>query len=65
MKPQEAAEELKSEAKHKLCRMFDIPEGYSSGVVERIVDCIVGAAILETADLMSKAQPPAPEQEGD
>jgi hypothetical protein len=31
------------------------PEGYSSGRVERLVDCVIGAAILEATGIMCKA----------
>ena len=54
------SEELKNEAKKLLSAMFGITEQYTSGVVERIVDCIVGAAVLgvavlETASLQKEA----------
>lgn len=46
---------LKSEAVHLLNSMFKIPEGYSSGTTDRIVDCIVSAATLEIASLLRKS----------
>lgn len=49
------ADKLREEAKEHLLQMFKIPEGYSSSVVERIVDCIVFAAVLEVASLQSRA----------
>lgn len=52
------ADKLRSEASKLLCSMFKIPEGYSSGTVERIVDCIVGAAVLEVGALMFKGTQP-------
>ena len=38
---------LKQEAIKNLDSMFGTPEGFSSGTANRIVDCIVSAAILE------------------
>lgn len=46
---------MRQEAKVALCRMFGIWEGYSSGTVEKIVDCIIGAAMLEIAVAQSEA----------
>lgn len=51
--PQEEADKLRHEAKRHLLQMFKIPEGYSSESVERIVDCIIGAAVLETTAIMA------------
>ena len=48
------ADKLRHEAKVLLKRMFNIAEGESNGNVERIVDCIVGAAILEISDMNSR-----------
>lgn len=45
---QEQAGKLRDEATTLLRRMFDIRAGESNGTVERIVDCIIGAAMLET-----------------
>lgn len=49
------AEKLRQEAKNLLLKLFDIPDGYSSGMVERVVDCIVGAAVLEVASLIQQS----------
>ena len=46
---------LKHEAIKNLDSMFRIPEGFSSGATNRIVDCIVSAAILEVSMLMNIA----------
>jgi hypothetical protein len=35
--------------------MLNIPEGFSSIDAERFVDCIIGAAILETAVIQQEA----------
>jgi hypothetical protein len=48
------AEDLKSEAKELLNKMFKFPFGYSSGAVEKIVDCIVSAAVLEVAEIQKQ-----------
>jgi hypothetical protein len=55
MTTQEEADKLRAEAKVRLTQMFGIQEGYSSGAVERIVDCIIGAAILESAAIIEAA----------
>jgi len=43
------------EAKQIALKMFGIKKNQSNGNVERFVDCIIGAAILETSILMTKA----------
>jgi hypothetical protein len=40
---------LKGEAKMLLESMFNIPPGYGSDTVARIIDCIVSTALLEVA----------------
>ena len=45
---------LKAEAVNLLNKMFDITEESSSGVTNRIVECIVSITILEIANLNSK-----------
>lgn len=49
------AEKLKREAVALLNRGFNFPDGMVNAATERIVDCIVGAAILELTSLLSKA----------
>lgn len=56
MKAKEEADKLRREAKIILSKMFNIPEGYTNMAVERLVDCIIGAAILEVAALQESAQ---------
>jgi hypothetical protein len=48
--------ELKSEAVAILDSFFEIPEGHSNGKTNRLVDCLVSAALLETANVMRDAQ---------
>ena len=54
--PRKEADILRHEAKRHLLHMFEIPEGRSSGVVERLVDCIVFAAVLEITALQSESR---------
>jgi hypothetical protein len=48
-------EKLRHRAKRNLNRMFDIPEGTSSGTVEQIVDDIISCATIRIAVLQLKA----------
>ena len=50
-----AIQDLTAEAKKHLSKMFDIPDGYSSGSVERIVDCIIMASALTVVKWQSEA----------
>lgn len=52
---QQNSEDMRHEAKTRLNRLMKIPEGYGSGEVERFVDCIIGAAILEMSYIYSEA----------
>lgn len=54
----------RDEAKRLLRAMFGIRDGESNGTVERIVDCVIGAAMLEIAALQadSSVTPNAPLQ---
>ena len=49
------SDKLRQEAKNLLLKLFNIPDGFSSGMVERVVDCIVGAAVLEVASLVQQS----------
>lgn len=49
------ADKLRQEAKRLLLKLFNVPEGFSSGAIERVVDCIIGAAVLEVASLMQES----------
>ncbi len=50
-----ASEDLRAEAKQLLSSLLRIPEGTSSIAVERLIDCIIGATVLEVANMMRKA----------
>lgn len=54
-KAREEADKLRHEAKEALNALLKIPEGYSSGAVERFVDCVIGAAVLEIAAIQQDA----------
>ncbi len=54
-KADEAIQELTSEAKSKLRRMFGLTEYDSNGTVERIVDCIIMASALTVAKWQSES----------
>lgn len=56
------ADLLRHEAKQHLNSLFKIPEGYGSGSVERLVDCIIFAAVLEVSALQAEAWQAAKEQ---
>jgi len=46
------ADKLRLEAIMSLNRLFKIPTGYSYGEVEKIVDCIIKAALLEILEIL-------------
>jgi hypothetical protein len=46
--------ELESEAVRLLDSMFNIPDGFSSGVTNRIVECIISAAILRISAALNQ-----------
>ena len=54
-KVREEADKLRYEAKQHLNALLEIPEGFSSGIVERFVDCTIGAAILELTAIQQEA----------
>ncbi len=49
------SEKLKNNAAELLDRMFGIQKEISNGTSRRIVDYVVGAAILEITSVMTKA----------
>lgn len=53
--PKVEADKLRSEAKRLLMALFKVPEGYSDMSVERAVDCIIMAAMLEIAALQKES----------
>lgn len=52
---QEKADALRKEAKYSLNMLFNIHNDVSSGLVERFVDCVIGAAMLEISALNTEA----------
>lgn len=54
-KLQEQANIQRAEAKKLLLRHFRIRRDESNGEIERIVDCIVSAALLEVCAMQSEA----------
>lgn len=46
-KAQETADAQRAEAKNMLCRAAGIPEDIMSDAIDRAVDCIISAAVLE------------------
>ena len=46
-KAQEAADAQRHEAKQLMRRLLWIAEGESNGMAERLVDCLISAAMLE------------------
>ena len=50
-----ASDEMRQKAKDKFNALLNIPGGFSSGLIDEIVDCIVEAAVLEVAALQQEA----------
>lgn len=50
--------EYRTKAKRSLMAMFKIPEGFSSGEVESIVDNIIWAAVHQVAELQMESMKP-------
>lgn len=53
--PEKYAEELRQRAKENLNKIFQTPEGVSSGQVESIVDDIIMSAVFKVAELQQKS----------
>lgn len=53
-KAQETADAQRNEAKHLARRLLGIAEGESNGMAERMVDCIISAAILEAVMVINQ-----------
>lgn len=49
------ADKLRDEAKTLLQQAFKIPKNCASETVDRIIDCIIGAAVIESALLQGQA----------
>lgn len=67
---QAKSDELRNEAKRILNSLLSIPEGYGNGQTDRLVDCVIGAAVLEVAAIQQEAAKifitaPAPGKEND
>ena len=59
--PKKEADKLRQEAKDLLNNLFKLPKGFSDGRVDRIVDCIISAAVLEIADIHKQVVTPKQE----
>ena len=59
--PKKEADKLRQEAKDLLKNLFKLPKGFSDGRVDRIVDCIISAAVLEIADIHKQVVTPKQE----
>lgn len=55
---QEQADRQRAEAKRLLNTMFGIGENIASVAIDRAVDCIISAALLEMAAIQEKAAEP-------
>ena len=53
-KAQETADAQRAEAKNMLCRAAGLPEDIMSGAIDRAVDCIISAAVLEAVMIISQ-----------
>ena len=49
------AQVLREEAQARLRGMFGVPEGEHNGVIDRIVECIVGSAVLEMTHIINQS----------
>ena len=54
-KLQETADAQRDEAKRMLCSAIGLPDGIMSGSIDRAVDCIISAAMLEAVLAYNKA----------
>jgi hypothetical protein len=53
-KAQEQADAQRNEAKRMLCSAIGLPENIGSGAIDRAVDCIIGAAVLEAVIIITQ-----------
>lgn len=53
--PQEEADKLRHEAKQIIKSVFNNPDGYTDEILERLIDCIISAAVLETVAIYNQA----------
>jgi len=63
--PKKEADKLRQEAKDllkdMLCGLYRVAPGFSNDKVDRLVDCIISAAVLEIADTQKQALKPQKE----
>ena len=52
---QENSDKLRNEAYSLIQQAFNIPEGFSNLSLNRLVDCIISASVLQVAALQEKA----------
>jgi hypothetical protein len=50
----EIADEQRAEAKRLICSAIGLPENISSSAIERAVDCIISAAMLEAVMVINE-----------
>lgn len=53
-KSQETADAQRAEAKSLLCEELGLPGNIMSGAIDRAVDCIIGAAVLEAVMVINQ-----------
>lgn len=53
-KAQETLDAQRAEAKNMLCRCFGLRDDIMSGEIDRAVDCIIGAAVLEAVMVITQ-----------
>jgi len=53
-KAKETADAQRKEAKEMLCSAIGLPEDVMSGAVDRAVDCIISAAVLELSMIINQ-----------
>ena len=63
--PKKEADKLRQEAKDllkdMLCGLYRVAPGFSNDKVDRLVDCIISAAVLERADIHKQVVTPKQE----
>jgi len=55
MTPEEKSAALKDEAKTILNRLFKVPTGYVNNDIERVIDCIIEAAVYRVAEAVKRS----------
>lgn len=53
--PQEEADKLRHEAKQIIKSVFNNFDGHTDETLERLIDCIISAAVLETVAIYSQS----------